>query len=207
MRIEDHLLAGFPRYDYLPTRPADRLFPLVRPDAIVVHYDVCHSLDMNRRTVFASGLDYHLAIDGWRDGEQRSQAHIHQYVPFEFRGAHAVGWNHRAFGVCVVNPGPLIERDGELFTTYGKRWLREEAAQATFPGTPWKWWAIYTDEEIDTLGQVCGTIAAAYPSVQRIVGHNSVATNGKVDPGPLMNLDLVRKVAEALCGRELVTEP
>lgn len=202
MRIEGHLLVD-DRCNYIPTREAARLFPLRNPDAIVVHYDVCHDLPMNKRAVFASGNDYHLAIDGWMDPERHSTAHIHQYVPFEFRGAHAKGWNDRSIGVTVVNPGPLVERDGELFTTYGKRWSRDEAAPATMPGTSWKWWAIYTDEEIDTLGQICGTLAATYPSLRRIVGHSAVATNGKVDPGPLMSMDLVRSIASAIAGRAL----
>jgi N-acetyl-anhydromuramyl-L-alanine amidase AmpD len=203
MKVVDHMLID-ERCDYIPTREASRLFPLRRPDAIVVHYDVCHDLPMNRRAVFSSKLDYHLAIDGWMDSERHSVAQIHQYVPLEFKGAHAAGWNDRAFGVTVVNPGPLVERDGELFTTYGRKWLRSEAAQATMPGTPWKWWAIYTDEEIDTLGQLCGSIAAAYPSVRRIVGHSAVATNGKVDPGPLMPMSHVRAIASAIAGRELL---
>lgn len=180
------------------TRSVDRLFPLT-PSHIIVHYDVCHDMDMNTRAVFASGNDYHLALDGWLDPVQHSRVVLRQYVPFNYRGAHAKGYNDKSIGIAIVNPGPLVEcPDGSLATTYGKQWPREEAVELRhrLRSVQFGWWAKYTDEEIDTLGQVCGALLRAYPSIRRIVGHDEV-TPGKIDPGPALPLDLVRAIAFA----------
>ena len=198
------LLLQDDRCSYHPTRidPA-RQFPLREPTDIIVHYDVCHSIDMNTRAVFASGLDYHLALDGWHTGKH-AHVEIRQYLPLNLRGAHAKGFNEQSVAVTVVNPGPLVVgTDGIFRTTYGREWPANDVVEATWPGTPWKFWAKYSDEERETLGQLCGAIATVLPSIRRIRPHSDV-TPGKVDPGPALNLHPVRRLASVFCGRELL---
>src|SRR5690606_10280550 len=115
MRIENELLVDDPRFvdvTFRGTRTPDRLYPLEEPDTVVIHYDVCLTLDENTNAVMASGYDYHLAAFGeMRDGERVVE--MRQYVPFNYRGAHAKGFNHRSIGIAFVNPGPLVEIPGQ----------------------------------------------------------------------------------------------
>lgn len=200
IQFNEHLLVAAESLNLTQhfTRTADRLYPLT-PSHIVVHYDVCHDIGMNTRAVFDSGHDYHLAIDGWHDDVHGGQVVMRQYVPFNFRGAHAKGYNDKAIGITIVNPGPLrMHPDGVLRTSYGKEWPADDAVKLRhrLAGVQWEWWAKYTDEEIETLGQVCGALLRRYPSIQRIVGHDEV-TPGKIDPGPALPMNLVRAIAFA----------
>lgn len=164
-----------------------RIFPLVNPTHIILHYDVCHSVEMNTAAQFASGFFYHVAIDGSDHDEHGVR--VRQHVPLNRRGSASKGWNDRAVNVVIVNPGPLIRgADGKLRTTYGKEWSESDAVPGTHGSglAPFNWqnWAAYHHEERDAVLGVCEAIIRELPSINTICGHDYVSPGRKFDPGP-----------------------
>lgn len=186
MRIKDHKLVHEKGVFDLTQRWApNRVFALT-PKKIVLHYDVCHDMDMNTRAQFASGLFYHVAIDGEDDDKQKAQ--VRQYCPFNRRGSHAKGHNNDSIGVVFVSPGPLIKgADGQLRTTYGRIWDPNKAYEAEHASgrapRNWTHWAVYTHKERDAALAVCEVLISAYPTIKLITTHEQVS-NQKFDIGP-----------------------
>src|SRR5690606_21887749 len=104
MRVENHRLVDAPGLvdAELSARNAPNRVNLLTPRMIVIHYDVCHDMEMNTRAQFASGLYYHVAAFG-KDGDARGPE-VRQYTPFNRQGSHAKGFNDRAIGLVLVNP-------------------------------------------------------------------------------------------------------
>ena len=53
-------------------------------------------------------------------------------------------------------------------------------------------WPRYPDEQIAALDKGIAAILAAFPSIERIVGHDEVSKQ-KYDPGPAFPLDAIRQ--------------
>jgi N-acetyl-anhydromuramyl-L-alanine amidase AmpD len=180
MKILSHWFEGVKRF------PApDRNYHLT-PTHIIIHFDVCHDIEMNRRALFASGHFYHAAIDG---SDKTRSLEVRQYVPFDRQGSHAKGWNDRAIGLAIVNPGPLVMgKDGQLRTTYGKVWPREDAVEATHASglapKEWTHWAAFHYEERDAILNACQALVETYPTIKTICGHDYTDPGRKFDPGP-----------------------
>jgi N-acetylmuramoyl-L-alanine amidase len=205
MRVVDHWLETEPADSVQLQRllESDRGGPIV-PEAIIVHYSVTANLQGTVQALKARDyVSCHLAIDGYREGE-RSVLQCAQMVPFNRRAYHAgeSSWNGRpalngwAIGIEVSNPGPLLLRNGQLFTTWGSRWVGDSVAATHASGLApheWNHWAPFTDEEIELLIQLCATLRAAYPTIREVLGHDQVAPGRKFDPGPCVNLDVIRE--------------
>lgn len=178
------------------------------PTIALIHYGVTDSLDALWRAQHQRGFFAHVSIDGcWTehgdDGLPAHSAKVIQSLCFNQRGSHAgaSAWggkphvNGFALGIEISNPGPLHDRDGELFTVYGKRWSRDQAIQAKhrFPSVPFSWWAKYTDEEIDLCVQLVGLWRQHY-GITDVRGHDDVAVprGRKIDPGPAFPIQFVR---------------
>lgn len=187
MRVENHKLRGDPNLWDLTERQAPGRVHLLVPQVICIHYDVCHSLAMNTGAQFASGLFYHVAVQGMDGDSDRGE--VRQYAPFNRRGSHAKGHNNKAIGLVIVNPGPLVRGDdGQLRTTYGKLWPEDDAIEAKHwhPGAPKNWahWAAYHHEERDAVLAVIAALLAAYPTIHTVCGHDELSPGRKFDPGP-----------------------
>lgn len=191
MRIENHRLVDDTNLVDLTHKWApDRRFRL-KPTHIVIHYDVCHGMDENTRAQFASGLFYHVAVDGFdHDGRP---VEVRQYCPLDLRGSHSKGWNDRAVGLVIVNPGPLIlDGDGFFRTVHGRIWSAGDVYEGAHKRQPEEWrshdgkcyWAAYSYEERDTVLELCRLIVDAYPTITTICGHDYISPGRKFDPGP-----------------------
>lgn len=190
MEVVDHKLVEVPGpqnldIDLTQRWVPGRVFPL-RPEGIVIHYDVCQSLDEQTNVLFASGLCYHVGLDG-RDHDGKPPV-VRQYVPFNRRAVHAKGHNDTYIGICIVNPGPVFEEpDGTWMDVHKRPWPADQVAPGKHPRAPKNWthWAAYSYEERDTVLEICEALLEAYPSIHTICGHDFLSPGEKYDPGPL----------------------
>jgi len=187
MIIRNHILAGDDLTVDLTNRMAPGRIHALTPTQIIVHYDVCETIEQNDRAQLASGYHYHAAIDG-RDRDDKRVA-VRQYVPFNRRGSAAKGFNHEAINLVIVNPGPLIrDSAGRLNTVHVRRWDEDDAEEMRHihKGTPatWRHWARYSYEERDALVAVCELLVEQYPTIHTITGHDVTDPGRKFDPGP-----------------------
>ena len=174
----------------------DRVYPLV-PKGIIIHYDVCQTLDEQTGTLFASGKSYHVGIDG-RDSDQVLPK-VRQYVPFNRQGVHALGHNNEYLGVCIVNPGPVLPQpNGTFKDTNGRPWPTDQVTAGVHASglapKNWTHWATFSYEERDTVLDICKALVEAYPSIKTICGHDWISPGRKFDPGPAADfiLDTLR---------------
>ncbi len=183
------------------------------PSMILVHYGVTSSLpglvaaQRAPRPDAPEGYWAHLSIDGkWLDPDTltRQELRVVQALPFTARGSHAgvssfkgvASCNDFAIGVEIANPGPLVRNSrGELTTTYGQLWPESDAIEVRHrnPNCAFTHWARYSDQELDTLIAVCLLLRETYPSITHIAGHEDVAPGRKIDPGPAMDLNYIRR--------------
>lgn len=185
----------------LPNRPA------ITPSLIVVHYGVTRALPELLAAQRARGYWAHLSIDGFTSPTGRGAVYqVHQALPFDRKGIHAGEsfWDGRAncndfsIGIEISNPGPLlVGAGGGLRTVHGHVWPDDEAVEARHKHKPsppnWNHWAIYTDQEVDILIGVCRALAAAYPTITDIAGHDDISPGRKWDPGPALNMTWLRE--------------
>jgi N-acetyl-anhydromuramyl-L-alanine amidase AmpD len=178
------------------------------PRIAVIHFGVTDSLDQLWRAQKYREFFAHVSLDGWSEhgdeGPVRSVCKVIQALRFDQRGAHAgaSAWggvanvNGFGFGIEISNPGPLVEKKGDLFTVYGKRWPRAEAVKRKhkIPGVGYNYWATYTDEEIDLCVQIVGLWRQHY-GITNVIGHDDCAIprGRKIDPGPAFPIEYVRK--------------
>jgi N-acetylmuramoyl-L-alanine amidase len=199
MKVENHKLVDVPgplnlEVDLTQKWAPNRKWPLT-PKGIMIHYDVCQTLDSQTNVLFASGLYYHVGLDGRdNDGEPPQ---VRQYVPFNRRAIHAKGYNDTYIGICIVNPGPVFERpDGSFVDVHKKPWPSDQVAEGIHPRGPKNWthWATYSYEERDTVLEICRALLDEYPSINTICGHDWVSPGRKFDPGPLGEAVIMRYI-------------
>jgi N-acetyl-anhydromuramyl-L-alanine amidase AmpD len=191
LKIADHKLVEVPGdhnldIDLTQRWAKDRVIPLT-PKGIVIHYDVCQTLDEQTGSLFASGLSYHVGLDG-RDNDGKPPV-VRQYVPFNRQGVHAKGHNHEYIGVCIVNPGPVIQQaDGTFRDVHKRPWPADQTttgihASGLAPKN-WTHWASFSYEERDAVLEICKALVEAYPTISTICGHDWLSPGQKFDPGP-----------------------
>lgn len=128
------------------------------------------------RTPAAKGASAHLVID--RDGT------VYQCRPFNRTCGHAgksswqgfSGLNSCSIGIELANAGD----DPDL----AKRWTKLPLVSAKHKnGGPVKEWEAYTPEQLAACEEVSKVLVARY-KLDDVVGHDDVAPDRKVDPGP-----------------------
>lgn len=132
----------------------------------------------------------HLLID--RTGR------VTQLVPFDITAYHAGnsrwkdvrGLNRHSIGIEMENLGLLGRRDGAW---YWNRTRAVPAAEVEVVGG--QGWHRYTDAQLQAFFHVSCALRRAYPTLEDVVGHASIAipAGAKVDPGPAFPLELVRR--------------
>lgn len=197
MIILDHYLAEAPNGVRLTRRDGRAAVGAFRPEIVVVHYAVTDSIGATFGAMRAQNYFAHVTIDCHSsDGVP----HVEQHLPFNARGAHAgtseykgrAAVNGFGVGIEIANPGPLVERDGKLFTVYGTEWHGPvfEGRHAN-PRVAYTHWAAYEDGEVDLVIHVCELLRQVY-GVKDVVGHEDVAPGRKIDPGPAFPTAAVR---------------
>lgn len=202
MLIKNHRLVDVPF-----KQAADTGKPL-KPDTIVIHYTASSSgrgsIDWltKRDDSFVSA---HLVVD--RDGS------ITQLVPFNVRAAHAgvSEWNGReslnqySIGIEFVNFGPLSMQPGRRFLAWTKAVVpadqvidaKHKNAETHAAARGLSHWQTFTPEQIAAGAKICAALIDAY-GIKEIVGHDDIAPNRKVDPGPAWPWESFREQVDAL---------
>jgi len=174
----------------------------ITPEVVVVHYGVTHTLDALVAAQKARNFKAHFSIDSPDNRDLR----ITQLVRYGKRGTHAgkSAWtfpsgktinslNSYSTGIEISNPGPLEEKDGKLFTVYGKEWPREDAVEVEPEQRfgRYRFWAKYSPGEIALVTAIALACNRRHP-VKDILGHHEISPGRKIDPGPAFPLDWVR---------------
>lgn len=175
LTIRDHLLVDCP---YVPAADHGGTFDAGEPQFIILHYTAGTSFDSDLTQLTADDsteVSSHLLID--RDG------YIAQLVPFNIVAWHAgvSSWegyeslNYHSIGIELVNPGYAregINFDGPTIHAAHKNGGEELD------------WYLYTDEQVLAVVDCCKALMRAYPTITEVIGHDDVAPDRKVDPGP-----------------------
>jgi N-acetyl-anhydromuramyl-L-alanine amidase AmpD len=105
--------------------------------------------------------------------------------------------NSMSIGIEIVNWGEL-QYDGALNTFYcwpGNYTRKYDPKKYGQPiqSPDGKWWAPYTDAQVDAVVSLCRDLVQRYPAIteDRLVGHSDVAPGRKTDPGPALDMDEV----------------
>lgn len=144
----------------------------------------------------------HLVID--RDGT------AYQLAPLTSRTWHAGGksssWrggsvNSRSIGIELANYGPLNRTPDGLATSTGRIFRGPTVTDGAG-----KAWEAYTVPQVDTLAMVLELLACKWPILRtaderpgqasRICGHQDVDPTRKRDPGPALDLALLRSTVQ-----------
>ena len=157
---------------------------------------------------FTAGANAESAIDTLCNVERKVSAHlviarsgtITQLLPFNIIGWHAgrskwgerEGFNQYSIGIEIDNAGELEERDGRFESWFGRAYPAEEVVRAVHHHqTKESCWHRYTPEQFRVVEAICRELIAEY-NIQFILGHDEIAPDRKVDPGPAFPLDQMR---------------
>jgi N-acetylmuramoyl-L-alanine amidase len=162
----------------------------ILPKFLVFHYTAC-SFDAARRAFLnaqsSNRVSAHLLVD--EDGS------VTQFVDFDRRAWHAgtsfwkgfTDLNTHSIGIEVVNFGYLQKHaDGTFHTGDGKQPIaadRVVEAMHKNPDDRHRFWHAYTAEQVETCAQLAQLLVSRL-ALQEILGHDDIAPDRKVDPGP-----------------------
>lgn len=169
--------------------------PIV-PKIAVIHYAVTRSAAATYAVLKdRQYVSCHITID--------DTGRVIQMVPFNRRANHAGVSKYDgltdvgafSLGIEISNPGPLLKQaDGTFKTTYGAPWTGGvvEARHKSGLVPNWKFWAEYSQVELDLCAHLCELWKREYGIVD-IVGHDDIAPGRKFDPGPAFPMAWLRE--------------
>ena len=209
MKVESHRLcddSGKPvKYMASPSHTKG----LVAPAFLLMHYTAGRSFKEScawlSRTpkIRKTGSSAHVVI--------RRAGEVAQLVPFDCRAWHAgestynyrdsdqlhqqlSHMNEHTIGIELDNAGGL-HRTAVGWATYFNRIIGGDdviVAEHKHPGSGYRAWHAYTEEQILAAYAVCEALIDAYPTIQDVLGHEDVAKGRKYDPGPAFPMERFR---------------
>ncbi|NDV90277.1 SH3 domain-containing protein [Alteromonas sp. 345S023] len=194
LAIADHLLKG-EDVSFIPSPNTSGAFPSGLPDTIVIHFTAGSSLSssVNVMTNADNKVSAHMAIG--RSGE------MVQMLPFNKIAWHAgksfwkgrTGLNKYAIGIELDNAGQLTANDeGEYMSWFGGVYKSKNVFKGVHRNQPSpSYWHRYTEAQIMRTFALCQLLCQHY-NIHTIVGHEEIAPERKVDPGPAFPLDKLR---------------
>ncbi|WP_345971067.1 N-acetylmuramoyl-L-alanine amidase [Sulfurimonas sp. HSL1-6] len=211
LRIDTHLLTGdlfgrgvvFDPCDNKDSGP----YAAGLPDTVVIHFTAGPTLASAVNTFKNPDIEAsaHLIID--RDGT------VVQMVDFGRIAWHAgtsrwqerSGLNRYAIGIELVNAGELTPSGDSYLAWFGRRYEEADVIRAIHRNqTEPSYWHTYTAEQIEACFEICRVLKGHYP-IQTILGHEEIAPERKIDPGPAFPLERLRD--RILTGRHADAEP
>jgi N-acetyl-anhydromuramyl-L-alanine amidase AmpD len=167
--------------------------PLISHKAIIIHYTASSN---------AISAAEHLAKHNTKVSAHMvigRNASIYQIVPFNIQAWHAgtshyknlKNLNKYSIGIELDNAGKLDKINNNYVSWFGKIYKPEDVYTHN-PGTNETYWHKYTEEQLDTLVEICREITATYP-IRTILGHSDI-TQRKLDPGPAFPMERFREL-------------
>lgn len=194
MQINNHRLTG-EGVSWQPSPNHGGPFDEGLPDCIVLHYTGGSSLQSSADHLCEpeTSASAHLVVG--RDGQ------VIQLVPFDTVAWHAGdssyagrhGYNRYAIGIEMDNAGPLTRNGNHYTAWFGRQYAREEVVEAVHRnGGPSRFWHAYTEAQIARVREICRLLIGTY-TINSILGHEEIAPQRKIDPGPAFPLDKFRQ--------------
>jgi len=193
MKIENHLLV-----DNNITKiscPKNKI-SFNNLDTIIIHFTAGSSAISSAHYLATDDLkaSAHLVIGQVGD--------IYQLVSFDTIAWHAgtsyyngrSGFNKYSIGIEIDNAGELIKIGDTYQSYFGKIYTEDEVISAYHRNDPTKkvrYWQKYTDKQIQLVEQICELLIKEY-DITKILGHEEIAPDRKIDPGPAFPLDELR---------------
>lgn len=190
MRVVDHRLDGAAiQHLDTPNRGANLV-----PSYLVIHYTAGRSgqSSVNHFMSSSAKASAHLVID--RDGT------VWQLVPFNRVAWHAgesnwnglSGLNRYSIGIELDNAGRLQKVGDRYQAWFGAFYDESEVLQARHKfSSELGYWHAYTETQLDSLMTVLEALFGFY-TFQDILGHDDIAPQRKVDPGPAFPMQSLR---------------
>ena len=167
-----------------------------KPDTIVFHYTaggtaegaVSHLVDPKTE------VSAHLVIS--RD------LRIFQLVPFNRIAWHAgkSKWKDRenlnrySIGIEIDNAGKLDLVDGRYYSWFGREYAPSDVVAAKHQNSSSvEFWHKYDDLQIELCTSICKSLIEEL-KITEIVGHDEIAPDRKIDPGPAFPIDVYRRL-------------
>ncbi|HBU50185.1 N-acetylmuramoyl-L-alanine amidase, partial [Alteromonas australica] len=184
--ISKHRLSGSD-VSFTPSSNTSGPFKDSFPDTIVIHFTAGSSLSssVNVMTNPNNKVSAHLAVG--RQGE------IVQMLPFNKIGWHAgkSSWqgrtslNQYSLGIELDNAGELTPNGEGFYTSwFGGVYESSDVFKGTHRNqTAPRYWHRYTEAQIMRTFSLCQLLCRQY-GITCIVGHEEIAPDRKVDPGP-----------------------
>ena len=193
MKIRNHLLEG-EGVDFRGSPNQGGEYAEGALDTIIIHY--------------TAGANAESAIETLSDTERRVSAHlvvgrdgaVTQLLLFNAIGWHAgvsqwgqrEGFNQYSIGIEIDNAGQLEQKDGEYVSWFGQDYPEEEVFWGVhrnqIEATPWH---RFTKVQVEAVEELCRLLIAEY-GLRHILGHEEIAPQRKIDPGPAFPLDGLR---------------
>ena len=126
---------------------------------------------------------------------------VSQLVPFDTVAWHAgvsewkgrTALNRFSLGIEIDNAGRLETQDGRYLARFGEIYPEAETVRGVHRNeTDAAYWHAYPSRQIEVVEMLCRLLIAEYGIVE-IVGHEEIAPDRKIDPGPAFPLDEMRR--------------
>lgn len=171
------------------------------PDTIIIHYTAGASLDSSVSWLKnpAAKASAHLVVG--------KKGKIVQLVPFNTKSWHAGAsewkgrkWlNNFSIGIEIDNAGLLEKRLDGYYTNFGKKINNDQVLLASHKHqNEVKGWETFTEEQLISVEEICIELISTY-AIKEILGHDDVAPDRKVDPGPAFPMQSLKE--KILIGR------
>ncbi len=173
------------------------------PDTIIIHYTAGGNGEASAKYLCNDKIKASAHLVVARNGK------IYQLVPFNIVAWHAgvssfngrKGFNKYSIGIEIDNAGILEKRGNKFFSWFGKEYPSTQVIKAKHRNeTTEKYWHTYTQEQIETVEQICLLLIEKY-NIKTILGHEEISPGRKQDPGPAFPLDKLRD--KLLNGRDV----
>jgi len=194
MKISNNRLAGESiNFEQSPNHSGK--FQKGYPDTIIMHYTAGASAESSIKTLCDKRTKASAHVVIGRDGS------ITQLVPFNQIAWHAgksaymdrVGFNKYSIGIEMDNAG-VLTKSGDGYTSwFGRTYPEDQVIEAVHRNQKEpKFWHKYTEEQISTAFELCTDLVEKF-NIKNIFGHEEIAPERKIDPGPAFPLDKLRE--------------
>lgn len=192
MRIIDHWLSAKNSFKVRSPNVGD----YHSPDTIVLHYTAGGNAESAVSHLInpLTEVSAHLVVS--RD------LRIFQLTPFNRIAWHAgkSKWkgreslNRYSIGVEIENAGKLDYLDGKFISWFGKEYQENEVISAKHQNSDKnEFWHLFDRKQLDLTLEICRLLIPTY-NIKEIVGHDEIAPDRKIDPGPAFPMEEFKKL-------------